>query len=268
MRKTFQHSLYIAWRTIVRAGTGIAVVLALAAMTAGAQTNTATTPVPRDPNAVPQDPHWLERHQSFLDLARQGNIDILFIGDSITDFWRSANPAQGGKAVWDATLAPLHAANFGIGADRTQHVLWRIEHGELDGISPRVVVLMIGTNNIGFERDRPTVRRNTTAQAIEGITAVVRAIQAKLPHTKIILMALLPRGEKGDPVRDQVREVNQALAGLADGKSIELLNIGAKFLYPDKSIRTDLMPDLLHPSEAGYRIWADALRGPVQQARQ
>src|SRR5215207_11656977 len=111
---------------------------------AAAAPNTAIAPEPRDPN-------WVKRHEGFVEIAKQGNVDVLFLGDSITDAWRRDPP--GGEKVWDTHFAPLHAANFGISGDRTQHVLWRMENGELDGIKPKAIVLMIGTNNTGFERD-------------------------------------------------------------------------------------------------------------------
>ena len=128
-----------------------AVILLSAALTASA--NTAIKPEPRDPN-------WVKRHDGFVEIAKAGNVDVLFIGDSITDAWR--RPSPDGKAVWDANFAPLRAANFGISGDRTQHLLWRLQNGELDGIKPKAVVMMIGTNNTGFERDN-TTPRNTPA---------------------------------------------------------------------------------------------------------
>jgi lysophospholipase L1-like esterase len=234
----------------------------LATITAAALlANTAAIPAPRDPLATPPDPHWMERHEGFVARAHRGSVPILFLGDSITDFWCADGPTRGGKAVWDRELAPQGAVNFGIGADRTQHVLWRIEHGELDGIAPRTVVLMIGTNNLGFERDHPKERRNTTAEAIQGITAVVNELRRRLPTARLILMALLPREGRDDPIRQQVAEVNTALAQLAKGDRIEFLDLGRLFLKQDGSIDPTLMPDLLHPSEKGYILWAGALRG-------
>ena len=123
-----------------------------------ASANTAIEPGPRDAG-------WLKRHEGFVAEAHQGGIDVLFLGDSITDFWRSPNPERGGKAVWDREIAPLKAANFGISGDRTQHVLWRLRNGEADGYQPKVVVLMIGTNNTGLERDG-TTPRNTPPEVI------------------------------------------------------------------------------------------------------
>jgi lysophospholipase L1-like esterase len=209
--------------------------------------NTATNPVPRDAK-------WIARHEGFVKQAQQGGIDLLFMGDSITDFWRNR-----GSNVWNTYYAPLHAANFGISADRTQHVLWRIEHGELDGIHPKVVVLMIGTNNTGKEQDHQTIR-NTPPQVIEGVTAVVHEIQAKLPETKILLLAIFPRSQRGEPIRDEIKQINLSIAQLDDGKSVTFLDIGPKFLEPDGTLSREIMPDLLHPSEKGYQIWAEAMQ--------
>jgi lysophospholipase L1-like esterase len=228
--------------------------------------NTAVVPVPRDPR-------WVQRHEGFVKIAQQGGIDVLFLGDSITDFWRYdtfSGPVDGkpvdwprGKAVWDQNFAPLHAANFGINADRTQHVLWRIDHGELDGIHPKVVVLMIGTNNTGMERNGGV--RNTTAEAIAGVTAVVRDIRSHLPESKILLLAIFPRDTKDSPIRAQIQEVNRAIALLDDGVYIHYLDIGPKFLEPDGTLSRDIFPDLLHPNARGYQIWADAIRAPLAE---
>lgn len=215
--------------------------------------NTATEPVPR--NGMPA-----QMHQDFLALAKKGGIDVLFLGDSITDFWRNR-----GKVVWDKYYGSMNAANFGISADRTQHVLWRMQNGELDGIRPKVVVLMIGTNNCGLENDGKRVR-NTTPEAIEGVTAVVKGLRAKLPESKILLLGIFPRARKGDPdsILDQIKEVNAAIAKLDDGKYIKYLDIGPRFLKPDGSLNPDdFISDLLHPSEKGYEVWAEAIQQPL-----
>ena len=209
--------------------------------------NTATDPVPRNAK-------WIARHEAFVNEARQGGIKVLFLGDSITDFWRNR-----GSNVWNTYYAPMHAANFGISADRTQHVLWRIEHGELDGIHPKVVVLMIGTNNTGKEKDNKTIR-NTPPEVVEGVTAIVHEIQAKLPESKILLLAIFPRAQPGDPFRDQIKEINLHIAQLDDGRNVTFLDIGPKFLEPDGTLSREIMPDLLHPSEKGYKIWAEAMQ--------
>ena len=219
--------------------------------------NSAVEPEPRSGG-------WLQRHLEFVTTAHAGNIDVLFLGDSITDFWRLKVPNQGGWAVWNREFAPLHAANFGISGDRTQHVLWRLQNGEGDGFKPRVIVLMIGTNNTGFERDKVTPR-NSPAETIEGVTAVVKELRQRFPAAKLLLLAIFPRGEKDSPQRAQVNEINQGIAKLHDGKSVQFLDIGARFLDAESNIPKDVMPDLLHPSEKGYEIWAEAIREPLQQ---
>lgn len=214
--------------------------------------NTAIKPAPRDAK-------WVARHEGFVAEAKQGGVDLLFLGDSITDGWRSK-----GKAVWDKYWAPLHAVNFGIGGDRTQHVLWRMENGELVGIKPKAVVLMIGTNNTGKEKDGNP--RNTTPEIIEGVTAIVKGLRAKLPTTKVLLLAVFPRGEQANnPIRAQLKEINDAIARLDDGKNVKFLDIGAKFLAADGILPKDIMPDFLHPNAQGYEIWAQAIEGSVKQ---
>jgi lysophospholipase L1-like esterase len=214
--------------------------------------------------AGPRDEGWIKRHEEFVAEAHRGGIDVLFLGDSITDFWRSPNPERGGQAVWEREFAPLHAANFGISGDRTQHALWRLRHGEAEGYRPRVVVLMIGTNNTGLERDG-TTPRNSTPEVSAGVTAVVSELREKFPDTKILFLAIFPRGEKDSPQRAQVAAVNQALAKLHDGRHVFFLDIGSRFLDAAGNIPKDIMPDLLHPSLKGYGIWADAIRAPLQE---
>ncbi len=209
--------------------------------------NSAIVPVSR---ATPTN--WVARHEGFLREAKAGKVEVVFIGDSITDGWR-----RRGGAVWAKFYAPRHALNLGIGGDRTQHVLWRIEHGELDGLKPKAVVLMIGANNTGTEKDGTP--RNTTAEAIEGVTAVVKQIRARLPESKLLLLAVFPRGAVDAPQRAQVKEINTAIAKLDDGKMIRFLDIGKVFLAEDGSIPRTIMADLLHPSEEGYQRWAEAM---------
>jgi beta-glucosidase len=200
-----------------------------------------------------RDDQWLKRHQEFLGEIKTNRINLLFLGDSITDFWRSR-----GSNVWNEYYAPRHAANLGINGDRTQNLLWRLQNGELDGLHPKVVILMIGTNNTGKERNKDKIR-NTTSETIEGVHAVVHAVQTRLPDSRILLLGIFPRGEPGNPQRQQIQEINQAIASLADGRRIVFLDIGGKFLSPDGRIAKDIMSDLLHPTEKGYRIWAEAM---------
>jgi len=206
--------------------------------------NTAIAPEPR-PGA------WVRRHEAFLEQAKKGDVDLLFLGDSITAGW-----AAGAAPIWSRYYAPRKAANFGIGGDRTQHVLWRLENGEVDGIRPRVVVLMIGTNNLG---------RNTEAEAAEGVKAVVARLREKLPEAKVLLLGVLPRGLNRDKSQvstspdPRVARINRRLAGLADGKSVKYLDIGVDFLDDSGQIPGAIMPDYLHLARKGYQAWADAI---------
>jgi lysophospholipase L1-like esterase len=217
--------------------------------------NTALVPAPRE---FPTN--WLSRHEANVAEAKKGGVDILFLGDSITDGWRWET---GGSKPWATNFAPRHAANFGIGYDRIQNVLWRVENGELDGISPKVVVLLIGTNNAGNEDNGQP--RNTTPEIIEGVSNLLRRIQIHLPQTKIYLFGIFPRGEKNDPVRKQVKAVNAGISKLADGDKVRFLDIGGKFLAPDDTLPRELFPDLLHPNEKGYQIWTDALNPALDE---
>jgi len=199
----------------------------------------------KGPDGMPQA-GFIKAHESFLARAKQGNVDVLFLGDSITAGW-----ATRGKAVWTERYEKMNAANFGIGGDRTQHVLWRITNGELEGISPKVVVLMIGTNNTGAN-DVPSIA--------EGVSVIVKTIRQKLPNTKVMLLAIFPRGEKPEnPARAKITQINEIISKLDDGKMVRYLDIGPKFLQPDGTLPKDIMPDSLHPNEAGYKIWADAI---------
>lgn len=200
--------------------------------------NPAITPAPRN--------DWIDRHNGFVARARDGGVDLLFVGDSITDAWRNR-----GKSVWTERYEPLRAANFGIGGDRTEHVLWRLQNGELDGINPKVTVLMIGTNN---------THRDSATQIVEGVTTIVKEIRQRTPNTKILLLAIFPRAEKADhPLRQKINEINPQIAKLDDGKHIFFLDINDKFLQPDGVVPASIMPDFLHPNEEGYRIWGDAM---------
>jgi lysophospholipase L1-like esterase len=192
-----------------------------------------------------KEKNWMARHDRFLERARKGDVDVLFLGDSITQGWEGS-----GKQVWKKQFEPLKAANFGIGGDRTQHVLWRIENGEVDDIKPRVAVLMIGTNNSGA---------NTADEIADGIKLIVRRLGEKLPDTKVLLLGVFPRGEKPNATRDKLAEVNERIASLADGKRVTYLDIGKQFLNDDGTISREVMPDFLHLTPEGYRIWADAM---------
>ena len=191
--------------------------------------------------------NWLARHEGFVAQAKKGGVDILFMGDSITDNWRSR-----GVNVWNKCYAPRRAANFGIGGDRTQHVLWRIGHGELDGIKPKVTVLMIGTNNSNSD---------PADEIAKAIKMILDDIHARIPDTKILLLAVFPRNKPTDKPEqmEKIHQVNDLIAKYDDGRTVKFLDIGPKFLGPDGKVPADIMADFLHPSEKGYQIWADAM---------
>ena len=206
----------------------------------------AATPAPKVGKANQPQEAFIKQHEAYVATAKKGGVDVLFLGDSITAGWRGA-----GKAVWARDFEPLKAANFGIGGDRTQHVLWRIENGELEGIQPRVVVVMIGTNNSGSD---------PAADIVEGVTAIVKTIRQKSPESKVLLLAVFPRGKQlPNPQNDKLIEVNKALARLDDGKSVRYLDIGSKFMGGEGNLPKEIMPDYLHLSAKGYEIWATAM---------
>ncbi len=199
------------------------------------------------------DAAFARQHEAFRARGKEGPVDLLFLGDSITAYW-----ATRGKDVWAERYPPekYHPANFGIGGDKTQHVLWRIANGELDDIHPKVVVLMIGTNN----NSKPA------EDIARGTTACVTAIRGKLPDAKILLLAIFPRGElPSDPLRTKIANVNPILSKLDDGRHVFYLDFGSKFLAADGTLPKTVMPDFLHPSAEGYRIWADAIQPKLEE---
>lgn len=204
--------------------------------------NTATTPAPHDSS-------WAnKRHQVFLQQAQKGGIDLLFLGDSITENWEQ--PALGSD-FWNRYYVPRHAAEFGIGGDQTQNLLWRIEHGEVEGLHPKVVVLLIGTNNLNH---------NSVQEIAEGVQAVVNDLRAKLPESRILLLGLLPRETTIDhPNRIKAAMVNTLIAKLDDGKTVRFLDAGSKFVLFDGALNKSVMKDTVHPNAAGYQILVDAI---------
>jgi lysophospholipase L1-like esterase len=235
-----------------------ALLTCLLAGSAGAQPkNSATTPEPRTGG-------WTTRHEQFLKRAAQGDVDVLFLGDSITQGWEGA-----GKEVWAKHFGPRKAANFGIGGDRTQHVLWRITTGkELEGINPKVAVLMIGTNNAGA---------NSAEEIAAGVEAVVRELRRQKPDMKVLLLGVFPRSGKApkdlkdanrvaaDELNTKLPDVNKRIARLDDGKAVKYLDIGPKFLDAEGGLSKDVMPDYLHLSPKGYAIWAEAIQEPLNE---
>jgi beta-glucosidase len=192
------------------------------------------------------------RHAGFLRQIREGNgdFDFVLIGDSITDGW----PGKGKETY--ARFAPWKPLDLGVSGETTEEVLWRLLNGELDGIHPKVVMLLIGTNNLGrYGGEKPE-------WVAAGISKILETIRAKQPQAKILLLAIFPReATANDPLRMRVAEVNKLLPAMADGKNIYYLDIGPKFMDPQGNLPRDLMPDLLHPGEKGYGVWIEAV-GP------
>jgi beta-glucosidase len=215
---------------------------------AGSLTNTAILPVPRTDGATNRQSLVLQRAKN-----APGNYDIEFIGDSITQGWERA-----GSNVWHQFYGHRKVINFGVGGDRTQHVLWRFEQGQLDGIQAKVAVVMIGTNNSGKDR-------NATDEILAGVLAVVDQIRARQPDTKILLLGIFPRGKTFSPQRGDLLQVNQCLAKLDDGQHIFYLDIGSQLIELDGTISKSIMPDALHPNDVGYQIWAKAMEPRLKE---
>lgn len=202
---------------------------------------------------------WLPRHEQKLAdakaIAAKGEkIDLLFIGDSITQGWEKE-----GAATWQKHYAQRNAFAIGFGGDRTENVLWRLQHGALDNMSPKLVVMMIGTNNTGHRHEKPA----TTAV---GIKRLIAEIQQRQPKAKILLLAVFPRDEKPEGKLRQINNgINAIIKKYADNKRVFFADINSVFLTPDGVLPKDIMPDLLHPNEKGYDLWAEALEPHLQK---
>jgi lysophospholipase L1-like esterase len=212
------------------------------------RSNSAVVPVSREARAVGRQNQVLQRAKD-----NPGPCDIAFIGDSITQGWEGA-----GRNAWAKYYGGRKCLNFGVGGDRTQHVLWRFEQGQLAGIKPKVAVLMIGTNN--SNRDD-----NTEAEILAGVQAIIAQLRERLPETKLLVLGIFPRGATFSAQRGKILQVNQALAKAADGQMIHYLDFGAQLIEADGSISKDVMPDALHLSERGYEIWAGAIEAKLKE---
>ena len=227
------------------------VLLALAVfsmLSIAAYAATTTEPVSRL-----DQPWWKDRHEGANKRVKEGNVDLIFVGDSITQDWEGT-----GKEAWEKHFGKLNAVNLGFSGDRTQHLLWRFENGNIDGIKPKLAVLMIGTNN-------SNANDNTAEEIGDGITAIVNKLREKLPETKILVLAIFPRGEKPNPQREKNAKASEIASKLADDKMVFFLDIGPKFLESDGTLSKEIMPDYLHLSPKGYDIWAQGIDGKVQE---
>jgi len=190
--------------------------------------------------------------------AAPGNYDLEFIGDSITQGWEGR-----GSNVWKELGDKYKIINMGVSGDRTEHVLWRFEQGQLDGIKAKVAIVMIGTNNSNKNKDGTDAF--TDNDILEGVVAIVNQIRARQPDTKILLLGIFPRAKTFSAQRGRLCEINQVLAKLDDGKNIFYLDFGSQYVESDGTISKDIMPDALHPNEKGYQIWAKAMEPKLKE---
>jgi lysophospholipase L1-like esterase len=194
------------------------------------------------------------RHEGFVEVARQGNIDLLLHGDSITDWWVQGDA---NKAMFEKYFGAMRTANFAIAGDTTQGVLWGLRNGEGQGFQPKAIMVMIGTNNSGA---------NTGPEIAEGVGAVVLEMRKDFPNAKIMLLAIFPRGRPGDPVRDKIAEANRLIARLDDQQHVFFVDIGGKFLDDQGMFLPDAFrPDNLHPLAKGYDIWGEAVKDKLAE---
>ena len=192
------------------------------------------------------------RHLGFVEIAKEGNIDLLLHGDSITDWWVQG---EASKAVFDKYFGDIRTANFAVAGDTTQGVLWGLRNGEGQGFQPKAVMLLIGTNN-SFA--------NTAPEIAEGIGAVVLELRQSFPNARVLLLGIFPRSVPGDPVRDKLAEVNKIIARLDDQKHVFYMDIGAAFLDDKGYFLPEVFrPDNLHPLARGYEIWGNAVRAKL-----
>ena len=198
---------------------------------------------------------WKDRHEEKLaQKKKMKKVDMVMIGDSITHHFEDR-----GKSVWDRYFKKKNVLNLGFSGDRTEHVLWRLRNGEVEGISPKLVTVMIGTNNTGHRSEPPE-------ETAAGIKEILRELKARLPNAKILLLAIFPRDEKrNEPMRQQNEKINEIIKDYADNNTVFYLDINDKFLEKDGTLPKSIMPDALHPNVKGYKIWAEALMPGVKK---
>ena len=209
------------------------------------KTHSAVTPVSRN------DSWWMPRHEGNNTRLKEGNADLLYIGDSITHSFDNA-----GRKVWEQYYTPRNALNMGFSGDRTQHVLWRLDNSDFSNVNPKLAIIMIGTNNSNG-------RDNTAEEIADGIIAICQRLRTKLPETKILLLAIFPRGPLPSAQREKNAQASLLASQIADSKMIYYLDINDKFLTEDGELTRDIMSDYLHPGQKGYQIWAEAIEPTV-----
>jgi lysophospholipase L1-like esterase len=217
------------------------------------------THVRADRAAPQQNPLFMPAHRQLLEKAKSAQIDVYFLGDSITRRWH-ANDYPALQENWKQNFFGWNAANFGWGADTTQNALWRIENGELDGVGPKVIVIMIGTNNVG-ELPLDGDREGDVENIARGIRAVLHAARKKAPLARVVLMGITPRNDKGGTaLMPVINEINQRIAKLANTKRVRYVNFNDRLADKDGRLFEGVTEDGLHLSVKGYQIWADALK--------
>ena len=215
---------------------------------------------PKAGNAYIRKAQWFGWHRQHTQAAKKGRLDVVFVGDSITYLW-----GTNGKSVWKKYYAGRKAVQFGIPADRTEQVLWRVQRVGLENSRAKVIVLLIGTNNLGT---KPVCNGK---QIGEGITAVVKVLREKCPTAQIIITGIFPRGKPAGPkanawVNQQVADANAAAAKLADGKLTHFVDIGPQLRDAGGKVNRKIVFDGVHVGPAGYQRWAQAIEPLVAKA--
>ncbi len=215
------------------------------------KTHAAVTPV-RISFPEVQEWYWT-RHEAVNQRLKQGNVDLLFVGNSIVNGWDNT-----GRKYWDKYYASRNAVNMGFGWDWTQHTLWRLDHSDFSNISPKLAVVLIGTNNSNGND-------NIAEEIADGIIAVCGRLHTQFPDMKILLLGIFPREPLPCAQREKITRANQLASRIADGESIYYLDLSHLVLSEDGKLRQDLMPDFLHPNEEGYRVWAEAMEPKIAE---
>ena len=203
----------------------------------------------------PKDQNWWKKRHAAMNQKAKKPHDLLFIGDSITQGWEGA-----GKGTWDKFYGNRKTLNLGISGDRTEHVIWRLDNGNLKNQKKaKVAVIMIGTNNTGHKLQDPT-------EVKDGIGRIISTVRARCPQAKILLLGIFPRGvNPDDPKRKNNVEINELVSKFHNGERIHYLNISDKFLTKEGVLTKEIMPDALHPKQKGYEIWAEAIEPKLKE---
>jgi len=241
--------------TMIRITSVLICIFAMAATVVAADPDITAGPPAKASPATPGwgfYPNWIQGWSQIfaeqLSRTKQGDVGVVFIGDSLTHNW-----SNDGKAIWDAHFAPLKAVNGGIGGDSTRQVLWRIEHGQLDGLAPKLVVVAIGTNNLYQDYNG-----GSDKEVADGIKAVIDAVRTKLPQAKVLVVGMLPR--QNSYFCDRITAINALTAGFDDGAAVRFLDFGARFLDAPGKVKAEFYrTDLVHLSPAGYEAYYAAM---------